>query len=228
MESQGEMEFLKGKFGGNRFWTGASDVVTEGTWQWTDGSPVSWTYWGWSNPDGGASENCALWHNSLQGWVDAPCYYSRYSVCSMKVSQDLALRIETIFLISTDCVLCRIVTGNPSPTPAVPPRSRADCGEETATLTATVSVILSVAQITVTKCSRQPPPPRTAVWPSVRAGPAKAAAALRVSPATNISETVTETTTVLAVSPVAPTTVWISGDQWPTIYMIAANKLEIC
>ena len=141
MESQGEMEFLKGKFGGKRFWTGASDVITEGTWLWSDGSPVSWTYWDWPNPDGGGSENCAMWHNSLEGWVDAPCYYSRYSVCSMKVSQDLALRIETIFLISTDCVLCRIVTGNQSPTPAVPPRSRADCGEETATLTATVLVI---------------------------------------------------------------------------------------
>ena len=93
MESQGEMEFLKGKFGGKRFWTGASDVVTEGTWQWADGSPVSWTYWDWSSPDGGASENCALWHNSLEAWVDSPCYYSRYSVCSMKVSQDNFLNL---------------------------------------------------------------------------------------------------------------------------------------
>ena len=87
MESQGEMEFLKGKFGGNRFWLGATDLSTEGSWQWPDGSAVSWSYWASQNPDGGTSQNCAIWHNSLHAWNSIPCYFSRYSVCSVKVSQ---------------------------------------------------------------------------------------------------------------------------------------------
>ena len=92
------MEFLRGKFGGNRFWIGASDEMTEGTWLWRDGSPVSWTYWAPPNPDGGYNENCAIWHNSMQAWDSAACHNSRYSVYSVKVSFKVIRDIPKILL----------------------------------------------------------------------------------------------------------------------------------
>ena len=79
------MEFLRGKFGGYRFWIGGSDLISEGTWLWNDGSPLDWTYWAAPNPDGGTNENCAIWHNSYQAWNSAACWNNRYSVCSVKV-----------------------------------------------------------------------------------------------------------------------------------------------
>ena len=88
MESQEEMEFLRSKWGGYNFWLGARDVVTEGSWVWHDGSPLTWTYWGGSNPDGQTTENCVLWiGGGSQFWSDVRCSQGRRSVCSLKVSQ---------------------------------------------------------------------------------------------------------------------------------------------
>ena len=75
-----------------------------------------------------------------------------------------------------------------------------DCGAETATLTATVPEAWCAAPTTATSCSPAPPPPRTAVWPSVRDSPARAAAARMRSPAIKTTEIVTGTLSVPAVS----------------------------
>ena len=91
MESEEEMEFIRDMWGGHNFWLGARDRITEGVWEWYDGSAVTWTYWGGSNPDGGTSENCLSWSGGgNQFWDSQRCYYSRYSVCSINVSHSLS------------------------------------------------------------------------------------------------------------------------------------------
>ena len=58
------------------YWIGASDERDEGTWLWSDGSPLmynSWANYGgyYDEPNGGTWENCAV--TSLDGWYDISC-----------------------------------------------------------------------------------------------------------------------------------------------------------
>jgi hypothetical protein len=49
------------------FWTGLNDTVTEGTWQWASGEPVSYTNWASGQPSGGTSYNAAYFNGSGDG-----------------------------------------------------------------------------------------------------------------------------------------------------------------
>ncbi|HJN72433.1 MAG TPA: lectin-like protein [Myxococcota bacterium] len=63
------------------WWIGLSDVATEGTWLWTDGSAATFTAWG-EEPEPDSTNNCAVINEPVEGsWDDRPCDSSRFFVC---------------------------------------------------------------------------------------------------------------------------------------------------
>ena len=58
---------------------GATDLVIEGTFQWPDGAPVTYTHWRTGEPNNGGTmatyqEDCAVIQGMLAGvWDDRPC-----------------------------------------------------------------------------------------------------------------------------------------------------------
>ncbi|XP_038837937.1 C-type lectin domain family 4 member E-like isoform X2 [Salvelinus namaycush] len=83
VNSDKEQEFLF-KFN-KSFWIGLTDSVTEGTWKWVDGTPLTTPrYWGSGQPNDDVGENCALFSHSSsdQGkWHDYPCSTTHYGIC---------------------------------------------------------------------------------------------------------------------------------------------------
>ncbi|XP_070570789.1 perlucin-like protein [Ptychodera flava] len=67
-------------------WIGLSDVDVEGSWEWEDGSKVSYTNWNTGEPnDAGGIEDCAHFWSSLDGkWNDYPCTTRMGFVCERK------------------------------------------------------------------------------------------------------------------------------------------------
>ena len=73
------------------WWIGLHDRNTEGTFEWVDGSTVSYTNWNSGQPDDYWGEDCA--HLYTTGyWNDMDCgydsYYTRdlYYICEATVS----------------------------------------------------------------------------------------------------------------------------------------------
>jgi Lectin C-type domain len=70
------------------YWTGGSDLASEGTWRWGDGrvydapngqAPLPFTAWNEEQPNGGRNENCM---RSIDGlWRDLPCADAAAFVC---------------------------------------------------------------------------------------------------------------------------------------------------
>ncbi|XP_060932845.1 lactose-binding lectin l-2-like [Limanda limanda] len=65
-------------------WIGLSDLHKEGSWMWSDGCAVKFTYWspGEPNNDGGR-ENCG--HYFKRGWNDILCSGRIPSVCASHI-----------------------------------------------------------------------------------------------------------------------------------------------
>ena len=84
MDSEDKRTFINSKFGGDTFWLGGSDEASEGSWVWSDGSPVTVSYWAGSEPNGGDTENCLGWYGGRY-WFDSRCTSDRYFACTMKV-----------------------------------------------------------------------------------------------------------------------------------------------
>ncbi|XP_077976842.1 C-type mannose receptor 2-like [Glandiceps talaboti] len=65
----------------NTLWIGATDSNSEGTWQWQDGSEISYSNWASNEPnDAGGKEDCA----HLRGagdWNDHECQSKRGLIC---------------------------------------------------------------------------------------------------------------------------------------------------
>ena len=85
MESEEKRTFLISKFGGHTYWLGGSDEASEGSWVWSDGSPVTVSYWAGSEPNGGTTEDCLGWYGHGRYWFDSRCSSDRYTACSIKV-----------------------------------------------------------------------------------------------------------------------------------------------
>ncbi|XP_064815175.1 CD209 antigen-like protein C isoform X1 [Oncorhynchus masou masou] len=92
--SDKEQEFL---FSFNkRAWIGLTDSVTEGTWKWVDGTPLTTpSYWYLQQPDNGGDnpanrkEDCVELNTEtwrpVKAWNDLSCLLNRYWICEKRV-----------------------------------------------------------------------------------------------------------------------------------------------
>ncbi|XP_062410864.1 macrophage mannose receptor 1-like [Sardina pilchardus] len=69
---------------GIALWMGGHDSVTEGGWEWSDGSPFRYINWNAGNPDDYYGEDCLdiLISNGL--WNDDNCDYNRGYICKRR------------------------------------------------------------------------------------------------------------------------------------------------
>uniref|UniRef100_A0A671UBI8 C-type lectin domain-containing protein n=1 Tax=Sparus aurata TaxID=8175 RepID=A0A671UBI8_SPAAU len=98
IESEDEQSFLIQKVKDkmvedeDKFWIGLTDSVTEGTWLWTDGSPLnkSLTFWARGQPDNWKGENAdgedcvrmaEISRLGLKGWFDKSCTAPQKRIC---------------------------------------------------------------------------------------------------------------------------------------------------
>lgn len=67
------------------WWIGLNDRAAEGTFLWTDGSPVDFTQWGDQEPnDAGDNEDCANLSSEIGGyWNDLPCDEQHSYICRL-------------------------------------------------------------------------------------------------------------------------------------------------
>jgi len=82
-----EWQFVKGiltSSGVNYVWLGASDIATEDTWVWTDGSPVTYTDWRPGQPGTSTSYNClGVYRGHNWQWYDGTCTDTDYAMCKI-------------------------------------------------------------------------------------------------------------------------------------------------
>jgi len=65
-----------------RTWLGASDIVTEGQWVWTDGTPWDFVDWTSDQPSNGSGEDC-LYMLDSNSFADYTCSVQYSSVCKI-------------------------------------------------------------------------------------------------------------------------------------------------
>ena len=61
--------------GANGYWIGLNDLVTQMTFKWTDGSPVSYTHWHVNEPNNyqNRHEDCVMIYLSVSVTIEALC-----------------------------------------------------------------------------------------------------------------------------------------------------------
>uniref|UniRef100_A0A8C4M970 C-type lectin domain family 4 member E n=1 Tax=Equus asinus asinus TaxID=83772 RepID=A0A8C4M970_EQUAS len=71
------------------FYIGLTDQVTEGDWQWVDGTPLtkSLSFWDIGEPNNLATaEDCVTIRDSSnprQNWNDVACFFRHFRICEM-------------------------------------------------------------------------------------------------------------------------------------------------
>ncbi|KAJ8368969.1 hypothetical protein SKAU_G00089970 [Synaphobranchus kaupii] len=82
IDSEKEQEFIT-EHKRDYSWIGLSNLETEVTWLWVDGSPLSQQFWGSSEPDNGPRKNCA--QTDVNNWVAHNCATDLNWICETNV-----------------------------------------------------------------------------------------------------------------------------------------------
>ena len=95
VHSQEENVFIQSLHSGENGWLGLSDINTEGTFLWSDGTWLNFTYWASRQPNNFHNEDCVHTLGSLQDyrykWNDVSC--SSCHKYSCKKGIDLTFRL---------------------------------------------------------------------------------------------------------------------------------------
>ncbi|XP_008540994.2 C-type lectin domain family 4 member E [Equus przewalskii] len=90
INTQQEQEFLfRAKPREKEFYIGLTDQVTDGDWQWVDGTPLtkSLSFWDIGEPNNLATvEDCVTIRDSSnprQNWNDVACLFRHFRICEM-------------------------------------------------------------------------------------------------------------------------------------------------
>uniref|UniRef100_A0A673W5Y4 C-type lectin domain-containing protein n=1 Tax=Salmo trutta TaxID=8032 RepID=A0A673W5Y4_SALTR len=85
INSEEEQTFINGFKSVSYVWIGLTDSVTEGTWKWVDGTPLTTPRYWWSGePDGVTDQNCGeiAYISPDHGvWRDYDCSFSQKWIC---------------------------------------------------------------------------------------------------------------------------------------------------
>ncbi|XP_053302128.1 lactose-binding lectin l-2-like [Pleuronectes platessa] len=70
-----------------RTWIGLNDLYKEGSWMWSDGCAVKFTFWSVGQPDDiQGRENCGHDNYNIDNkWNDIPCSNNYPSVCASRI-----------------------------------------------------------------------------------------------------------------------------------------------
>ncbi|XP_066468998.1 CD209 antigen-like protein E [Tiliqua scincoides] len=79
INNQQEQDFVISQIS-TAVWLGLSDIATEGTWSWVDGSPVAETFWGNGEPNNSHDEDCVVLYKE-KNWNDIACHRKVRFVC---------------------------------------------------------------------------------------------------------------------------------------------------
>ncbi|XP_061732556.1 macrophage mannose receptor 1 isoform X2 [Nerophis ophidion] len=69
---------------GVSLWMGGHDTITEGGWEWTDGSPFRYVHWSPGNPDDYYGEDCLSIYINGGYWNDDNCGHKRGYICKRR------------------------------------------------------------------------------------------------------------------------------------------------
>uniref|UniRef100_A0A3Q2Z8D4 C-type lectin domain-containing protein n=1 Tax=Hippocampus comes TaxID=109280 RepID=A0A3Q2Z8D4_HIPCM len=98
---------------GISLWMGGHDSITEGGWEWTDGSPFRYVRWSAGNPDNYFGEDCLSIIINNGYWNDDNCENRRGYICKrrgkMRCSNSCCTSLQSLGF------FCRKDTGTPTP-----------------------------------------------------------------------------------------------------------------
>jgi len=84
-----ENDFIHSITPNDRFpWIGFNDIASENSWQWSDGSAVTYTYWNSGEPNNSGDEDCTHIHHysgsADKKWNDGNCGSALPYICEKK------------------------------------------------------------------------------------------------------------------------------------------------
>ena len=88
IHSGAENAFVAGNFGGSAVWLGLSDQAVDGTFAWTDGTPLDYENWKDGEPTDTVGQDCVQLDPADGKWVVASCSINTTYVCKSDALHD--------------------------------------------------------------------------------------------------------------------------------------------